>query len=417
MCKKDSTSNTLWTKDFTKITLASVISMIGGEAMWMPMTLLVYDQTQSTLLSSVLMVCSMLPDIVLSVAVSPVIDRTSKKKWIVGLDIGFFLAYAGMAYYAYAFPFHYAVYIVFTLLTGTLSVFYRLAYDAWYPDLVPVGLEQKGFAVSGMVTDSVGIIMSPVATLLYVYVPMYLLYAFMCVTLVLAIFIEAQIREERKPPKESKQGAFRQYLADLKAGFSYLRKEKGVRNIFTYMSTTFGTGDGKFVLERTYFQTAAHLNVTMYGFTTSVATAARVLSGFFLYKKEVPVKKRFGVVRFVYASLNVLSGVCLFLPYPLMLVNHALQGGLANTSYTLRETATKSYIPADMRARLGAIFNMMVCLSGIGFTLFAGVLGEVMSLRYSILILCAIDMAVMLLFIYLPHRHTRVVYEAVRQEE
>lgn len=30
-----------------------------------------------------------------------------------------------------------------------ISVFYRLAYSAWYPDLIPVGFEQKGYAVSG----------------------------------------------------------------------------------------------------------------------------------------------------------------------------------------------------------------------------------------------------------------------------
>ncbi len=95
----------------------------------------------------------------------------------------------------------------------------------------------------------------------------------------------------------------------------------------------------------------------------------------------------------------------------------ALQGGLANTSYTLRETATKSYVPADIRARLGAIFMMMMSITGVGFTLLAGVLGEVMPLRRGVVLLCAIDLAVMALFICLPARHNRVVYEAERKDE
>ena len=111
----------------------------------LPLSLLVYDETGSTLLSAVMVVCGMLPDILFSVIAAPVIDRTSKKKWILSLDVCFMFVYAAMAYYTFTHPFHYAAYLIMVLVTGTLSVFYRLAYDAWYPDLIPVGLEQKGF--------------------------------------------------------------------------------------------------------------------------------------------------------------------------------------------------------------------------------------------------------------------------------
>lgn len=408
---------TVWTADFTRITLASILSIIGGEALNLPMSLLVYDQTESTFLSSLIMVFGMLPDIVLSVVVSPLIDRTSKKKWIVGLDVLFALTYAAMAFATFALPFYYGLYVLFTLITSTLSVFYRLAYDAWYPDLIPKGLEQKGFAVSGMVMDATVVIMAPVSAFLYLLVPIWLLFAFVAVTIVIAIAIEAGIKEVRHAPENTEDKGLRAYLADLKAGFGYLKKEHGVRNIFTYMSVSIGTGDGRYILERTYYQTTAGLGVARYGFLSSAATAARVLSGLVLYKKEVPAKKRFGVVRFVYTSLNVLSAALLFLPFPLALVDMALEGGLANTSYTLRQTATKAYIPADMRARLGAIFMMMMSVTGIGFTLLAGALGEVLPLRTGVILLCAIDLAVMLLFICLPARHNRVVYEAVREKE
>ncbi|MBR0163175.1 MAG: MFS transporter [Lachnospiraceae bacterium] len=408
---------TVWTADFTRITLASILSIIGGEALNLPMSLLVYDQTESTFLSSLIMVFGMLPDIVLSVVVSPVIDRTSKKKWIVGLDVLFALTYAAMAFATFMLPFYYGLYVLFTLVTSTLSVFYRLAYDAWYPDLIPKGLEQKGFAVSGMVMDATVVIMAPVSAFLYLLVPIWLLFAFVAVTIVIAIAIEAGIKEVRHAPEKTEGKGLRAYLADLKAGFGYLKKEHGVRNIFTYMSVSIGTGDGRYILERTYYQTTAGLGVARYGFLASAATAARVLSGLVLYKKEVPPKKRFGVVRFVYTSLNVLSAALLFLPFPLALVDMALEGGLSNTSYTLRQTATKAYIPADMRARLGAIFNMMISISGIGFTLLAGALGEVLPLRTGVILFCVIDLAVMALFICLPARHNRVVYEAERKDE
>ena len=77
----------LWTKDFSCITVATVLSAIGGEAMNLPISLLVFDQTQSTLLSALILVCGMLPDMILPILVAPLIDKGGKKKWIVGLDI------------------------------------------------------------------------------------------------------------------------------------------------------------------------------------------------------------------------------------------------------------------------------------------------------------------------------------------
>ena len=57
----------LWTKDFTLITTTTILSAVGGEAMSLPVSLLVFDETQSTFLSSLILVCSMLPDILLGV--------------------------------------------------------------------------------------------------------------------------------------------------------------------------------------------------------------------------------------------------------------------------------------------------------------------------------------------------------------
>ena len=36
---------TLWTKDFTSITIATILTAVGGEAMNLPISLLVFDET------------------------------------------------------------------------------------------------------------------------------------------------------------------------------------------------------------------------------------------------------------------------------------------------------------------------------------------------------------------------------------
>ena len=62
-CKKD----TLWTKNFTCITVATFLSAIGGEAMNLPISLLAFDETKSTFLAALIMVSGMLPDIILPI--------------------------------------------------------------------------------------------------------------------------------------------------------------------------------------------------------------------------------------------------------------------------------------------------------------------------------------------------------------
>ena len=59
--------NGLWTKNFSLITVSTVLSAIGGEAMNLPISLMVFDQTKSTFLAALIMICGMLPDIILPI--------------------------------------------------------------------------------------------------------------------------------------------------------------------------------------------------------------------------------------------------------------------------------------------------------------------------------------------------------------
>ena len=69
---------TLWTKDFTSIAIATILTAVGGEAMNLPISLLVFDETGSTFLSALVLICGVLPDIVLSVLVAPLIKAERK---------------------------------------------------------------------------------------------------------------------------------------------------------------------------------------------------------------------------------------------------------------------------------------------------------------------------------------------------
>ena len=404
---------TLWTKNFTCITTASVLSIIGGEVMNLPLSLLVFEKTQSTMLSAIILICGMLPDVLLSVIVAPFIDKGKKKQWVVGLDTLMMVIYIIMGIWIANHEFQYMVYVVLSLVLGTISVFYRLAYGAWYPSLIPIGFEQKGYAISATIYPLITIVMAPVATFLYETVTMSTLFYLVAGILMISIVIESQIEEVRNA--ENQVYTLKQYKEDIKEGFRYLKKEKGITNIYTYMAISNGTYEGSYIALQAYFQTNPMLSVTMLGFLRSAEMVGRVISGIFQYRFEIPAKKRFGITKFVYITYQLADMILLFTPYSAMIVNRFICGGLGNTSATVRETAVQSYLPDNMRARVNAVFNAIFSVGGILFQIFAGMLGETLPYRTVIVIMGMIGLAAIWVFIIRPGEENRKVYEAVRE--
>lgn len=405
----------LWTGDFTRITLSSVISGIGGEAMSLPISLLVFEKTQSTLLAALIWVCEMLPDILLPVFVAPLIDRGNKKRWVIAMDGLLAAVYLVTGLWIASHPFQYGLYVAFTLVVGTISVLYRLAYGAWYPSLIPTGHEQRGYAVSGTLYPAIAIVMAPVATLLYTHLAMHYIFYIVTALTVLSVLIKWGIRPDAGEKQQESYG-WRQYKQDFMDGLRYMKREKGIRNIFTYMAITNGVSSGINIIVQAWYQTVSWLTVTMLGLLTSAEMVGRLLGGVFCYHKDFPVKKRFAYTKFVYFVYDLLDMMLLFMPYPLMLASRFLCGSLGSVSATIRSAAVQSYLPDNMRARVNAFSNAMFSVGGVLFRLLAGWLGTVLPYRAILLIVGSIGLAAMVVLIVLPGKHNRPVYEAVREK-
>lgn len=403
----------LWTKDFSCITLATILSVIGGEAMNLPISLLVFDETRSSFLAALVMICGMLPDVVLPVFIAPLIDKGGKKRWIVGLDILLVVIYAGMGAWISRHVFVFGVYLLFTLTVGMISVIYRLAYTAWYPDLIPYGMEQKGYAVSSTLYPLVTIIMSPIAAFLYESVSMEHIFFIVVGISLVSIFVESLIRENKKSSLNAY--TWRQYGADIREGFAYLKKEKGIRNIYMNMSVMQGTSEGMGIITQAFYQTQSYLSVTMLGFLISAEMIGRVFGGFLQYRKEIPAKKRYGFTKFVYLFYSVVDMFLLFLPYPAMLASRFVCGSLGISSATIRESAVQSYLPEQMRARVNAFFNVLFAVGGVSFQFLAGLLGQMIPYRAVALLLGSVTIGSMFFLIVLPVEENRPVFEAKRE--
>ncbi len=405
----------MWSKDFTLITIGTIISAIAGQTISLPMSLMVFDETGSTLLSALLFIAGMIPSVVLPILIAPLIDRYPKKRIIVGLDYLMGILFLFIAYVVSITGFKYSLYLFFSLITGIIGTIYRLTYQAWFPDLIPVGFEQQGYAVSSSIYPTVMVIMSPIAAYLYEILSISTLFMIVGILTILAATSEVLITNIHNHQTDGKFD-FEQYKADILGGFSFLKEEKGIRNIYTHMGITNGVAFGFQLIVQAYFQTVSFLTVTMLAFLRSAETVGRIIGGAVQYKVDVPPKRRYGITKFVYIFYEIMDIILLFTPYPLMVVNRFLCGFLGMTSATLRETSVQSYLPSNMRAKVNAVFNVSMALSMILFQIITGFLGDQIGYRKVVVVMAGISLLSIFIFIVIPSDENRKVYEVARAE-
>lgn len=249
---------TLWTKNFTIITLGTLISSIGDVAMGFALSFVVFDNTGSTLLSALFTAASALPRILLPVLLSPYLDNYRRKPVIVGLDYlngGLYLLFG---LYLLRHSFRLPLYLVFSLLASSIGSIYSLTYTSFYPSLIPDGFAQKGYTISGMLYPTVYMVMTPIASILYTRLGLGPICLAEGVLLWLAATMETRIRIE-EPVRKGGRFSLSEYLRDFREGFSYLKKEKGLLRIYSYMPITQGVSEATEPLIRAFFPHCAGL--------------------------------------------------------------------------------------------------------------------------------------------------------------
>ena len=401
--------NTLWTKNFTIITLGTVISAVGGVAMGFALSFVVFDNTGSTLMMALFAAASSLPGIILPVLLSPYLDNFRRKPVIVGLDYLSAVIYLLFGLYLLKHSFSLPLYLLFSLACGSIGSVYNLAYESLYPNLIPEGFAQKGYTVSGMLYPTVTMVMTPVASILYTRLGLGVLCIGEGLLLAAAASVETQIKVEEYT-KPGGKFSFGDYIGDFKEGFRYLKKEKGLLRIYGYMPITQGISQATEPLIRAWFRTAPGLNLTMYALFTTAEFIGRTIGGLVHYKFEIPPEKRFSLAYLVYVTYNIMDTVLLWLGFPLMLVNRGICGFLGINSATLRASSVQNYLPDNMRAKVNAVFNMLYALVPTLLTLAVGALGEMMDYRLCVTLVSAAGLLPCYLIMWRGREDVKKVY-------
>lgn len=405
--------DTLWTKNFTLLTVSSALGAVGGIAGGFALSFLVFDETGSTLASALILAIQLVPYFVLPLFLAPVMDRLPRKPFLVAGDAINGVLYALMGLYLLKFEFSYAAYLAYSLLLACLESFDELAFQSIYPKLIPAGKEQQGYAVSTTLYPVLRVIMLPLSGLLLDTVGAAWILIGQGALSLLAALLESRIciTEHRSAARGEKLFSLKRWCADIREAAEYLKDDRGVTGIFSYMAVTNGVSSAYSSILVAFFRTFPGFTAAMYSLFSVFEFAGRSLGGAVQYKLKIAKEKKFGFTFLVYQIYETMDMCLLWLPYPLMLANRALVGFLGANSATMRQAAMQTYIPEELRARLNAFQNMLVTAASGILALLIGALGEVLDYRLCVTICGATAFIAAWLLVWRRRADVRKIFE------
>lgn len=401
---------TLWTRNYSLLNLATVFGAAGGIAGNYALSFLVYDEIGSTLAAGLLVALQVVPHFVLPLIIAPWMDRYPRKPFLVAGDMIGGICYTAAGFYLRNFEFSYLTYLIFSLMIACLGAMDSLSYNSIFPNVIPEGYEEKGYAVSGMLYPIMNVLIMPVAALLLDTIGVANILILQGVFAIVASVLESGIRlhEEIRLPKTD--SGIRQWWRDFCDGFRYLKGERGLLGMFTYRAVSNGAAIGYGPVLVAFFRSAPGFSAFMYSFFSVAEFLGRTVGGFYQYRVTIPKEKQFHVTYFIYQIYDIMDAILLWIPYPFMLINRAVCGFLGMNSLTLREAAVQHYLPEAYRARVNAFQDAYISAAGSFMALIIGLLGEITDYRMTMTISAVFCIIICWITIWRNQVYVRKIY-------
>ncbi len=408
----ETVKNRLWTRDFTILTLGTVVSMLGNAVAGFAIGLLVLDKTDSVMLYALFMICYSLPRIVLPMVAGPYLDRFSRKRVLYSLD------FLSSALYAIFFVlllkgyFNYTAYLLISMLMGAIDSVYSVAYDSFYPTLITEGNYTRAYSVSSLIYPLSNAIMVPIAGICYKTIGLAPLFLFNAVTFLVAAIAETQIKAiETHIDNAIEKFNGSRFVQDLKDGFAYLKRERGLNAVTWFFFVMMFASSICMTLALPYFKSLTGVDgVMQYTFVMGASTVGRLIGGGVHYFFKYPAQKKYNIALFVYIVISFIDGAYLFFPFWAMLLFMLFEGMLGVTSYNIRISSTQNYLPDEMRGRFNGLFQMLTILGTISGQLIAGAIGDLFDIRWVVVASMTLTVLAVFVIIVPNGEHVKKIY-------
>ena len=402
--------NTLWTKNFTIITIGSAVSLFGTVISGFASGLMILDFTESVFLFSLFMIATTIPSIIVPTIVGPLLDKFSRRRTIFLLDFTSAAIYMTFGIILLKGSITYTLLLVGCITLGCINATYRVAFESLYPMLVTEGNMSKAYSVSSTL-DSLIMVLTPLSVFLYHNIGIAKLYMVDAIFFFIAALFEMQVKvDENYTVKKEEHFGFAQYKETFVEGMKYLWSEKGLFFIAVYFFFLNLDGGAGQVVGLPYFRERFTNGDYIFIFIQGGNVLGRILAGAFHYKNKIPKEKKFSITFFVYGAITVIAASYLYMPIAIMIVMMVISGMLSMTSYNIRISTTQSYVPNEKKGRFNGAFQVISTTGSLLGQFFAGLMADHMDKRMVIVMFAVLDFAMLWMILYRKREHVKAVY-------
>jgi len=229
----------LLNKNFFLLWQGQLVSQLGDQAFIIAMNFWIKHETGSASLVGMIMMLSTLPSVILGPFAGTFADWHSRKKIIVISDLlnGLAVISMGIAIYYNAMETKYLLIMLFIISTfvAIINSFFRPAITASIPELVSKDKLEAANSMNESTLQLASFIGQGGGGLLYKMFGPALLFIGDGITYLFSSFSESFInipqKIERKKHDSIKE-LINHFISDMKGGFQYIYKRKGMRNLF-----------------------------------------------------------------------------------------------------------------------------------------------------------------------------------------
>lgn len=368
----------LWNVNFFLLWQGQFVSALGDVAYSIALGFWILAMTGSTALMGTLMATATLPRIFVAPFAGVIVDRSDRKWLLVMMDAirGAAVVAVGIA----AWQGSIQVWMVFVIgvIIGVCSSFFNPAVSSILPDIVVREKIIQANSVFRIVYTASDIIGNSVGGFIFKFFGAPLMFLFNGLSYLFSAGTEIFIRVPRLVRARDKVT----FLADLKHGFAFVWRFKGLRALIILASVLNFCANMGLMLILPLFERYAHLGPAWYGIVMAFFTGG-MLAGFLVasivnFKPAVRFKI-FSLCFFVTCLAIILFP--LFLSLPLMILFAFIAGMAMAILNSFIAAVLQITVPQDKRGKVfGLSTSIATALTPIAFAI-GGVLAEFVPIR------------------------------------
>lgn len=389
----------LWNKNVLLLWQGQFVSEVGSALYSIALGFFILNLTGSTAIMGTTMAITAIPRIFLSPIAGTFVDRHNRKMIIVMSDFIDGVSVLTLGLFAYFGIVEVWMVVLVGIITSVTGIYFQPAMMSSLPEIVDKENLLQANSAFSLIRTSADILGKLIGGFLFSILGAPMIFIINGLSYLFSGLSELFI----KIPRGDNEGKNNTFYHDLKEGFRYFIKNKGLRYLYLFIAPLNLFGVMTFTLLLPLFNNAEHLGPGAYG----IAMTGMALGMFASH--SVVSSNKFNKISKV--NLFLLSGLmnagsmiilALIHWLPLMTLMTFLSGFSIALTNTVIVTALQTAIPAEKRGRVSG-FRKMLTGSLVPIAMAsAGVLAEFVNISFLILINNVSLLAIFVLVVRIP---------------